>query len=159
MRVWAAAAACVDDDPAALSALRKCEERLRKLHPYAMAWYDRLRGEGTGAVEAMRQAVPMFGRASYARPGDPAVVRPALGGSGEADVGSRRGDAGGLSASDAGAVHEHDLGGRMAARLAAESFPCTAADAVVTASAGTQAGQSTGRSTTARPIRRPGRSL
>jgi hypothetical protein len=29
MRVWAAAAGCADDDPAALPALRKCEERLR----------------------------------------------------------------------------------------------------------------------------------
>jgi hypothetical protein len=102
MRVWAAAAGCADDDPAALPALRKCEERLRELHPYAMAWYDRLRGGGTGAVEAMRQAVPMFGRASYARPGDPAVVRPALEGPGEADVASRRGDAGRLGEQDAG---------------------------------------------------------
>jgi hypothetical protein len=159
MRVWTAAAGCADDDPAALPALRKCEERLRELHPYAMAWYDRLRGEGIGVVEAMRRAVPMFGRASYARPGDPAVVRPALKGPGEADVDSRRGDAGWLGEPSAGAGHEHDLGGRAAVRLAAESFPCTAADAVMAASPGTQAGQSGGRITTARPIRRPGRSL
>ena len=48
-RVWGTAAAYADADPAAASAMRKCEERLRVLHPYAMAWYDRLRGEGAGA--------------------------------------------------------------------------------------------------------------
>jgi hypothetical protein len=99
-----------------------------------MAWYDRLRGEGIGVVEAMRRAVPMFSRASYARPADPAVVRPVLEGPGGVDVASRRGDAGMQDERDAGTGHEHDLGGRMAARLAAESFPCTAAEAVMTAS-------------------------
>ena len=49
-RVWGTAAAYADADPAAASAMRKCEERLWVLHPYAMAWYDRLRGEGAGAV-------------------------------------------------------------------------------------------------------------
>ena len=77
-RVWGAAAAYADADPAAASAVPKCEERLRVLHPYAMAWYDRLRGEGAGAFEAMRQAVPLFGRAPHARPGDPAAERRAL---------------------------------------------------------------------------------
>jgi hypothetical protein len=77
-RVWGAAAAYADADPAAASAMRQCEERLRVLHPYAMAWYDRLRGEGAGAVEAMRQAVPLFGKAPHARPGDPGPGRQAL---------------------------------------------------------------------------------
>jgi hypothetical protein len=77
-RVWGAAAAYADADPAAASAMRHCEERLRVLHPYAMAWYDRLRGEGAGAVEAMRQAVPQFGKAPHARPGDPGPGRHAL---------------------------------------------------------------------------------
>src|SRR5262249_8146560 len=77
-RGWGAAAAYADADPAAASALRKCEERLRVLHPYAMAWYDRLPGEGAGAVEAMRQAVPLFGRAPHARPDDPGAERHAL---------------------------------------------------------------------------------
>ena len=45
-RAWSAAAAYADADPDADAAARKCEERLRMLHPYAMAWYDRLRGEG-----------------------------------------------------------------------------------------------------------------
>src|SRR5262245_55725429 len=72
-RVWGAATAYADADQAATSAARKCEERLRVLHPYAMARYDRLRSEGAGAFEAMRQAVPLFGRAPHARPGDPAA--------------------------------------------------------------------------------------
>jgi hypothetical protein len=159
MRVWAAAAGCAGDDLAALSALRKCEERLRELHPYAMAWYDRLRGEGIGAVEAMRQAVPLSGRASHARPGDSAVARQALKGPAEADVVSRRGDAGGVGEPDAGTGHERDLGGWTAARLAAESFPCTAADAAMAAPPEAQAGQAGSRVITARPIRRAGRSL
>jgi len=77
-RVWSAAAAYADADPAAASALRKCEERLRVLHPYAMAWYDRRRGEGAGAVEAMRETVPLFGRAPHARPGEPGAERRGL---------------------------------------------------------------------------------
>jgi hypothetical protein len=77
-RAWGAAAAYADADPAAASAMRQCEERLRVLHPYAMAWYDRLRGEGAGAVEAMRQAMPLFGKAPHARPGDPGPGRHAL---------------------------------------------------------------------------------
>jgi hypothetical protein len=77
-RVWGAAAAYADADPAAASAMRKCEERLRVLHSYAMAWYDRLREEGAGAVEAMRQAAPLFGRAPHARRGDPGADRHAL---------------------------------------------------------------------------------
>jgi len=52
-RVWSAAAAYANVDPAAASAERKCEERLRALHPYAMAWYDRLRSEGAGAFDAI----------------------------------------------------------------------------------------------------------
>ena len=77
-RAWVAATAYADADPPAASAARKCEERLRELHPYAMARYDRLRSEGAGAVEAMRQAVPLFGRAPHARPGDRAAERRGL---------------------------------------------------------------------------------
>jgi len=77
-RVWSAAAAFADADPAAASALRKCEERLRVLHTYAMAWYDRRRGERAGAVEAMRETVPLFGRAPHARPGEPGAERRGL---------------------------------------------------------------------------------
>ena len=37
-RAWSAAAAYADADPEAADAVRRCEERLRALHPYAMAW-------------------------------------------------------------------------------------------------------------------------
>ena len=58
--VWGAAAPYADADPVAASALRTCEDRLRALHPYAMARYDRLRADGMNPIEAMREAVPLF---------------------------------------------------------------------------------------------------
>jgi hypothetical protein len=75
---WGAAAPYADADPVAGSALRKCEDRLRALHPYAMARYDRLRGDGLDPVEAMREAVPLFARAPRVRTGEPASEHPAL---------------------------------------------------------------------------------
>jgi hypothetical protein len=78
-RAWASAASYADTDPTAASALRKCEDRLRMLHPYAMARYDRLRGDGTSPPDAMRETVPLFGRSPRTRPGDPAPFRHALG--------------------------------------------------------------------------------
>src|SRR6266566_1968949 len=45
-RAWSAAAAYADADPEAADAVCICEQRLRVLHPYAIAWYDRLRSEG-----------------------------------------------------------------------------------------------------------------
>ncbi len=72
-RVWSAAAAYAGADPEAADAVRRCEERLRVLHPYAMAWYDRLRSDGTAPLDAMREALPLFARAPHARPGDPAA--------------------------------------------------------------------------------------
>jgi hypothetical protein len=77
-RVWGSAAAYADTEPVAASAMRKCEDRLRTLHPYAMARYDRLRKEGMDPFDAMREAVPLFGRASHVRVGDPAAPRSAL---------------------------------------------------------------------------------
>jgi len=77
-RAWSAAAAYADADPEAAEAVRTCEQRLRVLHPYAMAWYDRLRSEGTAPLDAMREALPLFARATHARPGDPAAQRPGL---------------------------------------------------------------------------------
>jgi hypothetical protein len=68
---WSAAAADADSDPVAASAMRKSEERLRTLHPYGMARYDRLRGEGASPLEAMREAAPLFAREPHARPGQP----------------------------------------------------------------------------------------
>jgi hypothetical protein len=77
-RAWASAASYADTDPAAPSAMRKCEDRLRRLHPYAMARYDRLRGDGASPLDAMRETAPLFGRPPHARPGDPAPFRRAL---------------------------------------------------------------------------------
>jgi hypothetical protein len=72
-RVWGAAAPYADTDPEAASALRKAENRLRILHPYAMARYDRLHVEGNGTLEAMGEAVYLFAREPHARPGQPAM--------------------------------------------------------------------------------------
>jgi hypothetical protein len=66
---WGAAAPYADADPAAASAMRRSEDRLRFLHPYAMARYDRLRQEGAGPLDAMNEAAPLFARAADARPG------------------------------------------------------------------------------------------
>jgi hypothetical protein len=77
-RAWAGAASYADTDPAAASAMRKCEERLRKLHPYAMARYDRLRDDGANPLDAMRESAPLFSRTPNVRVGDPAPARPAL---------------------------------------------------------------------------------
>ena len=112
--------------------------------PYAMAWYDRLRSEGAGAFDAMRQALPLFAHAPHARTGDPATQRRAL----EFHAASRDSDAadgvqqpGAGNGLDLTAEPMADMaradasGDRTAAQLAAESFPCTVADAVRTAAA------------------------
>jgi hypothetical protein len=80
-RAWASAASHADTDPAAASAMRKCEDRLRSLHPHAMARYDRLRDDGMSPPDAMRETVPLFGRSPNVRVGDPAPARAALGAS------------------------------------------------------------------------------
>jgi hypothetical protein len=72
---WGAAAAYADTDPVAASAMRKSEERLRTLHPYAMARFDRLRAEGAGSLDAMREAAPLFAREPHARPGQSGTQR------------------------------------------------------------------------------------
>ena len=66
-RAWGAAMPYADRavpwyEPAAATAMRKCEERLRDLHPHAMARYDRLRADGMGPAEAMRETAPLFTR-------------------------------------------------------------------------------------------------
>ena len=76
-RAWGGAVPYADI-PEAASALRRAEERLRVLHPYAMNHYDRLRSEGTAPLEAMREAAPLFGMAPHARPGQPGAPRPAV---------------------------------------------------------------------------------
>lgn len=61
-RIWSTAVPHATDGPTAEAAVRKCEERLRRLHPHAMADYDRLRADGLDRLEAMRQAAPSFSR-------------------------------------------------------------------------------------------------
>jgi len=77
-RAWSAATAYADADPEAADAARTCEQRLRVLHPYAMARYDRLRSDGAAPLDAMREALPLFTRAPHARPGDPVAERRGL---------------------------------------------------------------------------------
>lgn len=81
-RTWGAAMPYADRsvpwyEPAAATAMRKSEERLRDLHPYAMARYDRLRTDGMGPAEAMREAAPLFARPPTAHD-TPYAPRPAL---------------------------------------------------------------------------------
>ena len=75
-RAWGAAAPWSGTDPEAAAALRRTEERLRALHPYAMDRYDRLRSEGASPLDAMREAVHLFARQPHARPGGPGPERP-----------------------------------------------------------------------------------
>jgi hypothetical protein len=82
-RAWGAAMPYADRnvpwyEPSAATAMRKCEDRLRHLHPYAMARYDRLRAEGLGPGDAMREAAPLFANAPHAH-GAPSVSRESLG--------------------------------------------------------------------------------
>jgi hypothetical protein len=140
-RAWSAAVAYADADPGAATAMARCEARLRQLHPYAMSWYDRQRVQGARPFDAMRDALPLFGRAPRARPGGPAARRPALEAVADAQAAaegpSQWGQSEAVSVTfspDAG----HDPGpveGRGAVDLAALSFPWDIADALRTAAA------------------------
>jgi hypothetical protein len=72
-RAWGAAAPYAGADATAAAALRLAEERLRVLHPYAMARYDRLRRDGMSPADAMVEAAPLFARPprAYERPPAP----------------------------------------------------------------------------------------
>ena len=59
---WCAAVPYAGNDETAMSAVVNCEERLRQLHPHAMARYDRLRDDGIERISAMREAAPLFTR-------------------------------------------------------------------------------------------------
>jgi hypothetical protein len=72
---WGAAAPYAGGNAAAALAVRKCEEQLRRLHPHAMSHYDRFRGDGQDALEAMTLAAPFFTRDPNVRTGDPAPAR------------------------------------------------------------------------------------
>ena len=87
--VWARAQAW-RPDPEAERATELAEQRLRELRPEVMQRYDRLRAEGSEAVEAMRRVAPLFDQPP-ARTGQAAPARSALA---EADTARRAADAG-----------------------------------------------------------------
>ena len=71
-QAWGAAMPYADPnvpwyEPTAATAMRKSEERLRDLHPFAMARYDRLRADGLEPAEAMRETAPLFALSPRAR--------------------------------------------------------------------------------------------
>jgi hypothetical protein len=154
-RAWSAAAAYVDADPEAATALARCEARLRHLHPYAMSWYDRQRAQGARPFDAMRDALPLFARAPHARPGGPAAARRALTATTDARASAgtawQRGQswAADTAPSPAATQDANPVTARSAADLAAESFPWTAADAVRSAPSNSQ--QSTASARVASP--------
>lgn len=81
-RIWGAAVPYANRasrwfDRTAESAMYKCEQRLRTLHPHAMSRYDRLRDDGLTPAEAMRQSAPFFKRPPNVRAGSWAP-RPSL---------------------------------------------------------------------------------
>ena len=160
-RAWSAAAAWADADPGAANAQGRCENRLRGLHPYAMARYDRLRAEGAMPFEAMHDVLPLFGRAPSARPGGAATERRAL----TAPAGGGAPAGGPWQWTDYEepaaviiapvAAGSREPGTRVAAnpaRLAAQGFPFSAADAVrADATASPQQGPARPRSAERRP--------
>ncbi|GAA2127172.1 hypothetical protein [Actinomadura napierensis] len=75
---WGAAVPHAADSTSAAGAMRKCEKRLRDLHPHAMNHYDRARTDGMEPLDAMRKAAPFFARDPNVRTGEPAAARPAL---------------------------------------------------------------------------------
>lgn len=75
---WGAAVPYAADSSSAAAAIRKCEKRLRDLHPHAMTHYDRARADGMEPLDAMRKAAPFFTRDPDVRTGQPATARPEL---------------------------------------------------------------------------------
>jgi hypothetical protein len=75
---WGAAIPHAADSASAAGAMRKCEKRLRDLHPHAMSHYDRARSDGMEPLDAMRKAAPFFTRDPNVRTGEPAAAPPAL---------------------------------------------------------------------------------
>ena len=76
-RVWSAAVPyahreTTQFDPTAESAMHNCEARLRTRHPHAMSRYDRLRQDGWGPFDAMREAAPLFDRPPIVHESGPA---------------------------------------------------------------------------------------
>jgi hypothetical protein len=104
-RAWGSAASQADADPAAASAMRKSEDRLRSLHPYAMAHYDRLRADGMSPLDAMHKATIFFGYSPDTHVGDPAPAHLAL----PAATASTTHDADPAADHAVGSATEHDI--------------------------------------------------
>jgi len=121
-RAWAGAACQAGDDPVAAAAMRRCEDRLRELHPYAMAGYDRHRAHGLDPLTAMEQAAPLFARHPAPRPGDHPAARLALTGTSEPDDDVTTPEPGTGAAAD-GPPDSPDVSARTPVTLAAENFP------------------------------------
>ena len=134
-RIWGAAMPYADPlspwhEPAAGTAMRRCEDRLRVLHPYAMRHYDRLRGERMSPADAMRAAAPFFGYAPHTRDA-PYAGRLALT-AGTAEHGDRAVSKQGPAPDDAGrAAHpwEHDFPVGIRQVLATAASPSLSAAA------------------------------
>jgi hypothetical protein len=135
-RAWAAAATHAPTNPSAASAMRKCEEHLRTLHPHAMARYDRLRHDGMPPLDAMRDTAPLFGHSPTTRPGDPAPHRSALetgSGQTEAPSADHSGDVSDISHASADNHERTELRGRqiverLQARARAAGHPAPGPD-------------------------------
>ncbi len=108
-------------EPAAATAMRKSEERLRDLHPYAMSRYDDLRADGMSPADAMREAAPLFARPPRAHD-TPYAPRPVL------TAGNGADDA--LMTEPGVAASEHaDLGNVRTQNLAAVQNPAASGSA------------------------------
>jgi len=142
-------------EPAAAAAMRVCEERLRDLHPHAMARYDRLRRDGTGPADAMREAAALFGQAPTAH--DAAYqARPVLdAGNGESLTRTTAGPEPGPvdPASPATGVAQ-ERPDRPSARPWQHDFPMPVRDVVASAAS---RGPAAGQPAAAAPARQAGR--
>lgn len=77
-RIWGDAASVAQESPLAAEVVKKCEGRLRQIHPHAMQHYDRLLSCGLHRADAMVRAAPFFARNPNIRTGYPAPYRPGL---------------------------------------------------------------------------------
>ncbi len=118
--VWARAQAW-RPDPEAERATELAEQRLRELRPEVMQRYDRLRAEGSEAVETMRRVAPLFDHPP-ARTGHAAPDRSALA---EAETARRAPGAGlALYGGETGSVHDPDTSGvDVGAEIGAQVAP------------------------------------
>lgn len=78
--IWGDAMPVADDSPLAHEVVLKCEQRLRRIHPHAMQFYDRFRSEGLHRADAMVRTVPFFARNANVHTGYPAPRRAAVAG-------------------------------------------------------------------------------